>query len=82
MLTGNKVVDLCHSCGVVVVRRLHRRHVGKGRLVGRAGEQAEEVLEVVVARRAANQEDGGNLDLRGMESGVRVGGAGKLQEQR
>jgi hypothetical protein len=41
-------------------------------LVGRAGEQAKEVLEVMVASRAADQEDGGNLDLQGESVDWRV----------
>ena len=55
---------LSHSSGICVAGLLRGCDIGKGGLVGRAGEQAEEVLEVVVAGGAANQEKAGPLDLQ------------------
>lgn len=50
------VVDFSHDGRVVVGRRLHRRHVGERRLVGRAREHAPEVHKVVLAGGAADDE--------------------------
>jgi hypothetical protein len=63
---------LGHRGCIGVAGRLHSRHIGEGGLVWRAGEQAEEVLEVAVAGGAPDQEDAGNLDL---QPGGRADGA-------
>lgn len=55
--------DLLDNSCIVVCCRLYCCHIGKGRLIWRALQDAEEILEVLQARWTANKEDAGQLHL-------------------